>query len=172
MKKALMIGVFFAFAASAHAQVGLYGSLNNTQALSDSGGLNGMRGINATDGGSLSGIPHAASPSTANVSDTNPGEFIPSHFEGYADAVSEAKALANRRPMTVAEMARAAQADKKAAEGKKVMVLEQGSDGKLVILEPTASAATAAAAVTAPAANSDAASVPVATTRPATEEKK
>jgi hypothetical protein len=170
MKKALMIGVFFAFAASAHAQVGMYGSLNNTQGLSDSGGLNGMRGINATDSGSSSGIPHASSPSTANVSDTNPGEFIPSHFEGYADAVSDAKALANRRPMTVAEMARAAQADKKAADGKRVMVLEQGSDGKLVILEPTAN--TAATAPTATATTSEAAPALATTTTASTEEKK
>jgi hypothetical protein len=140
MKKALMIGVFLAFAASAHAQIGLngYGSLNNTKGLSDSGGLNGTHGINSTGNENSSGIPHAASPSTPNVSDTNPGEFIPSHFEGYADAVSDGKALANLKPITVAEMARAAQADKKAAGGKKVMVLEQDSDGKLVIMEPTA----------------------------------
>ena len=103
MKKALMIGVFLAFAASAHAQAGMYGSLNSTPGLSASPGLNETGGINSTGNGNPSGIPHTASPSTTNVSDTNPGEFIPSHFEGYNDAVSDGKALANRKPMTVRE---------------------------------------------------------------------
>ena len=171
MKKALMVGMFLALAASAHAQVGLYGSLNNTQGLSNAGGLNGMRGINATNDGNPSDAPRTASPSTANVSGTNPGEFIPSHFEGYADAVSDGKALANRRPMTVAEMARAAQANKKAAEGRKVMVLEQSADGKLVIMEPTASTAPVTAPVatpTAPATTAPAPSEP-APAKPGTE---
>ena len=171
MKKALMIGVFLAFAASAHAQAGMYGSLNSTPGLSASPGLNETGGINSTGNGNPSGIPHTASPSTTNVSDTNPGEFIPSHFEGYNDAVSDGKALANRKPMTVAEMARAAQADKKAAEGRKVMVLEQSADGKLVVMEPTASTAPATPTVatpTAPATTAPAPSEP-APAKPGTE---
>jgi hypothetical protein len=173
MKKALMMAAFLAFAATAHGQAGQFGSLNNVAPITSNTSIGATGGLNSDTGiGNPSGIPASNTASTGNVSDTNPGEYIPSRFEGYKEAVSDGKAWSNRKSMTIAEMARQSQADKKAAEGKKVMVLEQGSDGKLVILEPTASAATAAAAVTAPAANSDAASVPVATTTPATEEKK
>jgi hypothetical protein len=115
--------------------------ITSNTSIGATGGLNSDTGI-----GNPSGIPASNTASTGNVSDTNPGEYIPSRFEGYKEAVSDGKAWSNRKSMTIAEMARQSQADKKAAEGKKVMVLEQDGTGKLTIAQPK----TDAAAVTAP----------------------
>jgi hypothetical protein len=183
MKKAIIMAAFLVFAATAHAQTGQFGSLNGAPPVGSGASINTNGGLNSDTGlGNPSGLT-GNSPSTSNISDTNPGEYIPSRFEGYKDAVSDGKAMANRKPMTIAEMARQSQAEKKAAEGKKVMVLEQDSNGKLTIAAPTAAPAPAAPAAapatvavpTTPAATSPAASEPAssepapASARPGTE---
>jgi hypothetical protein len=172
MKKAIIMAAFLVFAAaSAHAQTGQFGSLNSAPPVGSGTSINTSGGLNSDTGiGNASGLPANSGPSTSNISDTNPGEYIPSRFEGYKDAVSDGKAMANRRPMTIAEMARQSQAEKKAAEGKKVMTLEQDSNGKLTIAEPKMDAASAPAAVAATATAATAAPATVAA--PATEPKK
>lgn len=131
MKQVLLIATFFIFAGAAQAQWG--GSLNDRGSVNNAGGLEGTGSIN----------PHAAIPSSnsaaasmENVSGTNPGEFVPSRFASYKEVVADAKANANKRQLTLADIARQAQADKKASEPKQAMTLEQDSDGKLVITNP------------------------------------
>ena len=165
MKKAFIMAAFLVFAATAHAQTGQFGSLNGAPPVGSGTSINSNGGLNSDTGiGNASGLPANASPSTANIDGTNPGDYIPSKFEGYKDAVSDGKAMANRKPMTIAEMARQSQAEKKAAEGKKVMVLEQDSSGKLTIAEPKADAP---AAVAAPATAAPAVAAPATATAPA-----
>jgi hypothetical protein len=138
MKKAIVFAGFLAFAATAHAQSGFYGSLNNAGSYASTPGLGSAGSLNSTiapfavrSSGSAGGP--ASSP---NVAEKNPGEFVPSTFANYKDAVSEARANANKKPMTLADLARQAQAEKKASAAKTAMVLEEGTDGKLVIANP------------------------------------
>lgn len=65
-----------------------------------------------------------------------PGEYVPSTFASYGDAVSDAKANANKKAMTLADLARQAQAEKKAAPAKETVVLDKDAEGKLVIATP------------------------------------
>lgn len=132
MKQALLIATFFIFAGAAQAQYG--GVLNDRGSYNTSGGLEDRGGLNSH---SRSSSNSSSTPSAGNVSGTNPGEFVPSTFASYKQAVSDAKADANKKPLTLADIARQAQADKKVAEPKQVMVLEQDWNGKLVIANPT-----------------------------------
>jgi L-amino acid N-acyltransferase YncA len=73
------------------------------------------------------------SSSLGNVSAKNPGEFIPSTFESYQDAVIIGQAELDAKPMTVAEAARVLQAWKKSGTQKAALVAEQDADGKMII---------------------------------------
>ncbi len=130
MSKILMIGAFLIFAGVTRAQT-IGGTINNQAGINGAGGLNSAGALNAAhpilDNGTTIFI---------NTSGRNEGEFVPSTFASYKDAVAEAKANANRQPVTLADMARQAQAQKKAVELKSAIVLEQDSDGKLVIMNP------------------------------------
>ena len=172
-KKVLTTAAFLVFAAAAHGQTVQFGTLNS--AASISGASVGSTGGSNSNPSGLSGN----APSTENISATNPGEYIPSRFEVYADAVQDGEAMKNRRAMTIAEMARQSQAEKKAAEGKKVVVLDQDSNGKLTIAQPTAAvpavapagaptvSTPAAPAAATPAGEPAPAAAPAATTAPA-----
>ncbi len=124
------MGGFLIFAGTTHAQT-IGGTINNHAGINGAGGLESAGAMNPPhpilDNGTTNFI---------NTSGRNPGEFVPSTFASYQDAVAEAKANANKQPLTLADMARQAQAQKKAAESKAAMVLEQDSDGKLVIMNP------------------------------------
>jgi hypothetical protein len=145
MKKAVLIATFMIFAGSAHAQgysgsingasgIGSSGSLNSAMSLSSAGGLNGSGAISAPQ--LNAGSSASAAPSYTNVDGTNPGEYVPSTFTSYSEAVSTAKANANVKPPTLAELARQAQAGKKAADGKSCMVLDKDGNGKLIVTTP------------------------------------
>lgn len=130
MNKILMIGAFLIFAGATHAQT-IGGTINNQAGINGAGGLNSAGALNSAhpilDNGTTIFI---------NTSGRNEGEFVPSTFASYKDVVAEAKADAGKHPLTLADVARQAQAQKKAAEPKSAMVLEQDSDGKLVIMNP------------------------------------
>ncbi len=128
MKKALLIVAFFVVAGAAQAQIG--GSINDHAGLNGVGGLESYGGLNSPHP-----VLNSGTTLFTNVSGTNPGEFVPSTFATYKDAVADAKANASKKPLTLADIARQAQAEKKAAEPKSAMVLEQNSDGKLVIAD-------------------------------------
>jgi len=131
VKQALLIATFFIFAGAAQAQYG--STINNYQSYNNAGGLEGAGALNSHPSSSSSS---SAAPSTENVSGTNTGEFVPSTFASYKEAVADARANADKKPMTLADIARQSQAEKKAAEPKQAMLLEQNSDGKLVITNP------------------------------------
>jgi hypothetical protein len=174
MKNAIIMAAFLVFAATTHAQTGQFGSLNGAAPITSNTSIGATGGLNSDTGiGNPSGLPASNTASTGNVSDTNPGEYIPSRFEGYKEAVSDGKAWSNRKSMTIAEMARQSQADKKAAEGKKVMVLEQDSTGKLTIAQPKADpAAVTAPVASAPVDAAPAAVAPAAVATPAVAPKR
>jgi len=71
-------------------------------------------------------------PPQVNVSATNPGEFVPSTFESYDQAVITGQEQLNARPVTVAEAARIFQAQRKSDSQKPALIVEQGDDGKII----------------------------------------
>jgi hypothetical protein len=146
MKKTLLVASFLILAGTIHGQAAASptgtlngaGSINNASSVgSGSGGLNGAGSIN---GGSA---PAPAAPASApgaaaadrsvNQNSKNPGEYVPSRFTNYGDAVALGVVESGMRPLTVAEAARLAQMQKKNAEQKPVIVLDKDDDGKLVI---------------------------------------
>ena len=129
MKKVLLFAAVFVFAGAAQAQIG--GSISGHAGINGAGGLESHGGLNSPQPALNNGTT-----TFNNVSGTNPGEFVPSTFESYKDAVADAKANANKKSLTLADIARQAQAEKKTAEPKSAMVLEENSDGKLVIADP------------------------------------
>jgi hypothetical protein len=96
-----------------------------------------MRSSGISSSGSLS-FSHASKGSAApapqvNVSATNPGEFVPSTFESYKEAVMTGQEQLNARPVTIAEAARILQAQKKFETQKPALIVEQDDNGKMVI---------------------------------------
>jgi hypothetical protein len=128
MKTTLMLAGVLLIAGSAHAQQAGNGTV-----------LNATPGINSSNGLGESGVSTQGGPggsSAPNTAGTNPGEYVPSTFASYGDAVSDAKANANKKSMSLADLARQAQAEKKAAPAKDGVVLDKDAEGKLVIAKP------------------------------------
>jgi hypothetical protein len=100
---------------------------------------NGNVGIN--DGGSINAQPTTSASSGSyvnpdagvNTNSKNPGEFVPSTFSSYQDALATAKLEAEVRPITVTEAARLSQERKKNANDKSVIQLDEDEHGNLVI---------------------------------------
>jgi len=144
MKKTLLLASFLILAGTAHGQgaaspTGVLngaGSINNAGTLGSGGGLNGAGSINGGSAAAPAGpasAPGAAADRNVNQSSKNPGEYVPSKFTSYGDAVALGVVESGMRPLTVAEAARLAQIQKKNAEQKHVIVLDKDDDGKLVI---------------------------------------
>jgi hypothetical protein len=145
MKKTLLLASFLVLAGTVHGQgvqsptgtLNGAGSVNNASSLgSGSGGLNGAGSINGGPAGAPAGpasAPGAAADRSVNQNSKNPGEYVPSRFSTYGDAVALGVVESGMRPLTVAEAARQAQLRKKNAEQKPVIVLDKDDDGKLVI---------------------------------------
>ena len=130
MKKLIVLAGFLTLAGVAHAQRA--GSALN--AFPGAGGGSG-------GGGGLSSGSHSAGAITpgpystprANVSATNTGEFVPTMFQNYQEAVAEGQRELDAKQPQLAEAARMAQAAKKSETGKAVVVAGQDSAGNLVI---------------------------------------
>src|SRR5271154_631806 len=144
MKKTLLLASFLILAGRVHAQSGngtlnSAGSINNLSGIGSSGGINGANSIgpSAVPATAPVSAPGAAADRAVNQSSKNPGEYVPSRFSNYGDAVALGVVESGIRPLTVAEAARLAQMQKKNAEQKPVIVLDKDEDGKLVIA-PTA----------------------------------
>jgi hypothetical protein len=149
MKKALyfsaLIAAVMIFAGGAHAQVGYMGSINNASTIGSGSGINGATSISDEGGISGSGSinpPHpgfgsSSSPvgpaSYINVDTKNPGDYVPSTFTNFKDAVTSAKENAHKVPLTLAELARQTQMQKQTAGPKNTIVLDADGDGKLVM---------------------------------------
>ncbi len=110
---------------------------NSGGSLGSGGGLNGAGSINgasaAPAAANAPSSPGAVADRNVNQSSKNPGEYVPSRFSNYGDAVALGVVESGIRPPTVAEAARLAQMQKKNAEQKPVIVLDKNDDGKLVI---------------------------------------
>ena len=128
----MLVGILV-FAGAARAQMG--GSINNLGSIGSGRSLNGAAGLNA---GALAPIsvpsaPAAVADSVVNQNSKNPGQFVPSTFTSYGEAVELGKLEVAMKPMTLAEAARLAQEQKNKASKKSVIVVERNDDGKLVI---------------------------------------
>jgi hypothetical protein len=91
----------------------------------------------SSSGGSLS-FSHpsygtSAPPPQANASATNPGEFIPSTFESYKEAVMIGQEALEAKPTTVAEAARILRDWKKSEIQKPALIAEQDDAGNMII---------------------------------------
>jgi type IV secretory pathway TrbL component len=138
MRAALVLAIGLIFAGAAHAQLS-GGSINTSSAINGVATANGNVGIN--DGGSMNAQPttsassgsHVNPDAGVNANSKNPGEFVPSTFSSYQDALATAKLEAEVRPITVAEAARRSQERKKNANDKSVIQLDEDEHGNLVI---------------------------------------
>jgi hypothetical protein len=145
MKKTLVLASFLILTGTAHAQatgsptgiLNSAGSLNSAGTLGSGGGINGAGSINAPSSSpapaGAPSAPGAAADRNANQNSKNPGEYVPSKFTNYGEAVALGEIEAGMRPLTVAEAARVAQQQKKNASPQTVIVLEKDDNGKLVI---------------------------------------
>jgi hypothetical protein len=127
MRKILMLAGILVFAGAARAQqVG--GSINSGGSVNKIGSLNGGTG-RSSDADTANTLPD----STTNRNSSNPGEFVPSTFTSYGEAVELGKLEAQMKPMGLAEAARLAQEQRKNIAVKPAIVLDKDGDGKLVI---------------------------------------
>lgn len=146
MKKTLLLASFLVLAGTVHGQgassptgtLNGAGSMNNAGTLGSGGGLNGTGSINGgyAAAPAVPSAPGAAADRNVNQSSKNPGEYVPSRYSSYGDAVTLGVVESGIRPLTVAEAARLAQMQKKNAEQKPVIVLERDANGTLVIAAP------------------------------------
>jgi hypothetical protein len=144
MTKTLLLASFLILAGNAHGQIlgsgggtlNGAGSINNLGGIGSAGGLNGSASINgasAVPATAPTSAPGAAVDRAVNQNSKNPGEYVPSRFSNYGDAVALGVVESGIRPPTVVEAARLAQMQKKNAEQKRVIVLDLDTNGNLVI---------------------------------------
>ena len=133
MRKTLLLAGIFVFVGTARAQMG--GTINNLSGIGSVGGINGApsTGSSAVPPTAPTSAPGAAMDRMVNQNSKNPGEYVPSRFTNYGDAVALGVLESGVQPLTVAEAARQAQMQKKNAEPKPVIVLDKDDEGKLVI---------------------------------------
>ena len=114
MKKIILLAAIAFLAGSAHAQ----------------------RVASSASGGTLSfshSSHEAQAPLPPNVSATNPGEFVPSTFECYKEAVVIGQEELDAKPLSVAEAARSLQTWKKSEIQKPALIAEQDGEGRIIV---------------------------------------
>lgn len=131
MKKLIFLAGILSLAGTAHAQrAGAVPSTLN----SGGGGAGGGGGFSSGGQGTIGNtVPGPYSVPRANASGTNTGEFVPTMFENYQEAVSSGQTELDARRPQVAEAARIAQAVKKAGIQKPALVAVQDNAGNVVI---------------------------------------
>jgi hypothetical protein len=130
MKKLILLAGLLSLAGTAHAQrAGAVAGPYNS-----GGGAGGGGGFSSGSTGLLTNItPGPYSVPRTNASGTNTGEFVPTFFENYQDAVSAGQRELDAKRPQVAEAAREAQAMKKARSQKPALVAVQDNAGNVVI---------------------------------------
>jgi|GEM_PF-3095110 len=130
MKKLIFLAGLLSLAGTAHAQrAGAVASPNNS-----GGGAGGGGGFSSSSTGPLGNTtPGPYSSPRANASGRNTGEFVPTFFENYQEAVSAGQRELDAKRPQVAEVARQAQAMKKAGSQKPALVAVQDNAGNVVI---------------------------------------
>ncbi len=127
MKAALVLAIVLIFAGTAHAQFG-------GENISSAGGsINGAGSLNSHHSTPTSSTSSVNLDASVNMNSKNPGEFVPSRYSSYRDALETAKLEAELRPISVAEAARLAQERKKKATDTAVIQLDEDEHGNLVI---------------------------------------
>jgi hypothetical protein len=131
MRTVILSAIILFFAGTAHAQ--LLGGVINTggSSINRASALNSH--VSATTGSERA---RANVDAFVNSNSKNPGEFVPSKFSAYQDALAEAKLEAALRPMTVAEAARQEQQRRKKSNDANVIQLDEDAQGKLEIAPP------------------------------------
>lgn len=124
MRTALVLAIVLIFAGAAHAQFA-GGNITTSGALNGAGNLNSRASTSSASSANLD--------VSVNMNSKNPGEFVPSTFSSYKDALATAKMEADFRPITVAEAARLSQERKKNTNDKAVIQLDEDEHGNLVI---------------------------------------
>jgi hypothetical protein len=131
MKRLIVLAGFLTLAGAAHAQRG--GGAAPNAYPSSGGGSGGGGGLSSGSHSVGPSIPGPYSTPRSNVSATNTGEFVPTMFQSYQEAVSTGQRELDAKQPQLAEAARIAQAAKKAGTGKAVVVAGQDNSGNLVI---------------------------------------
>ncbi len=98
------------------------------------GGTSG--GLSTPHNSAANNAPGLYSTPRANVSGNNTGEFVPTTFENYGEAVTAAQKELEAKQLEVAEAARMAQAAKKSGTQKPALIAEQDDAGRMVISGP------------------------------------
>ena len=141
MKKTLLLASFLILAGTVHGQalgspaaiLNGAGSMNNAGgSLGSGGGLNGAGSINVPlrpQRRRMPQLPWRSGGPQRESEFEKPGEYVPSRFSNYGDAVALGVVESGIRPLTVAEAARMAQTQKKNAEQKRVIVLDRNANG-------------------------------------------
>jgi hypothetical protein len=142
MKRIVVLAGLLILTGTAHAQAvgsptGILngaGSINSAGSYGSGGGINGAGSVNGPSASpAVASAPGAVADRNVNQSSKNPGEYVPSKFTNYGEAVALGEIESGMRPLTVAEAARMAQQQKKNGNTKTVIVLEKDGDGKLAI---------------------------------------
>jgi hypothetical protein len=133
MKKIILLAGFLSLAGITHAQRGSSGAAMPTSA----GGGGASGGLSTPHNSSPNSAPGPYSGPRANVSATNPGEFVPTTFQNYHEAVITAEKEQETKPLEVAEAARMTQAMKKSGTQQPALIAEQDDAGNVVISGPS-----------------------------------
>jgi hypothetical protein len=135
MKKLILLAGLLSLAGTAHAQRA--GAVANPY-NSGGGGAGGGGGFSSSGSSTIGNTtPGPYSTPRANAAGTNTGEFVPTFFENYQEAVSAGQRELDAKRPQVAEAARAAQATKKAGTQKPALMAIQDGAGNVVISAPT-----------------------------------
>ncbi len=134
MRKLIFLAGLLSLAGTAHAQrAGAVASPYN----SGGGGAGGGGGFSSSGSSTIGNTaPGPYSTPRANASGTNTGEFVPTSFENYEEAVNAGQRELDAKRPQVAEAARVAQAGKKAGTQGPALVAIQDDAGNVVISTP------------------------------------
>jgi hypothetical protein len=133
MKKLIFLAGLLSLTGTAHAQRA--GAVANP--YNSGGGGAGGGGFSSGGSGTLGNtLPGPYSLPRTNASGTNTGEFVPTSFENYEEAVNAGQRELDAKRPQVAEAARAAQARKKAGTPGPALVAIQDDAGNVVISTP------------------------------------
>jgi hypothetical protein len=123
MKKTLLLVGILLAAGTASAQ----GSVNS------GGGLNSVTGITSHRIASMRCDGSSGDPRSSQViSAKNDGQFLPSTFASYDQAVQFGLLAANAKPPMLGEIARSVREHKKSARQSAILIVEQDQAGRMI----------------------------------------
>jgi hypothetical protein len=123
MKKTLLLLGILLAAGTARAQ----GSISSGGGLNSVTGITSYRITSMRCGGS-SGDPR----SSQVISAKNDGQFLPSTFETYDQAIQIGQLAANAKPPMLGEIARSVREQKKNARQTAILIVEQDQYGRMI----------------------------------------